>query len=204
MVKKYVRLRGRPRTFDESEAVLQATKVFWTKGYDGATLDDLVDGMGVRRPSIYAIFGDKSTLFMRCLEEYAMRAAVAAQEQISKTDVHDAISGILKLSVENATSEGAPLGCMLVCVAPLVDNKMVRDYVAHMVKQTTAAIEQRLQEGIDAGELPKSFPVALRARQTMDISGGLVVRARIGAPREELLIDAEAGANLILGLECKT
>ena len=47
-----------------------ATKVFWAKGFDGVTIDDLVDGMGVGRPSLYAIFGDKSALFMRCLEAY--------------------------------------------------------------------------------------------------------------------------------------
>ena len=53
------RLRGRPRSFDEAEALDQATRVFWAKGYDGATVDDLVAGTGVSRPSLYATFGYK-------------------------------------------------------------------------------------------------------------------------------------------------
>ena len=47
---------GRPRSFDESDALKKATQVFWSKGYDGVTIDDLVAGMGVGRPSLYAVF----------------------------------------------------------------------------------------------------------------------------------------------------
>lgn len=144
MVKNRARSRGRPRTFDESEAVRQATNVFWAKGYDGPTIDDLVDGMNVRRPSLYAIFGDKSTPFMRCLEEYASRAALAAQETLGTTGVREEIGALLKLSVANATRDGGPPRCMLVSVAPLVNNQMVRDYAARMGDGVTAEIERRL------------------------------------------------------------
>ena len=63
MVHKSVRPRGRPRNFDESAALAKAIQVFWLKGYDGVTVDDLVAGMGVGRPSLYSIFGDKRTIF---------------------------------------------------------------------------------------------------------------------------------------------
>ncbi|MEZ0254576.1 MAG: TetR/AcrR family transcriptional regulator, partial [Chthoniobacter sp.] len=58
---------GRPRNFDEREALEKATRVFRSKGYDGVTIDDLVAGMGVGRPSLYAVFGDKRTIFLRVL-----------------------------------------------------------------------------------------------------------------------------------------
>jgi AcrR family transcriptional regulator len=58
MVSNIARPRGRPRSFDEAGAIEKATQVFWSKGYDGVTIDDLVAGMGVGRPSLYAVFGD--------------------------------------------------------------------------------------------------------------------------------------------------
>ena len=59
----FPRPRGRPRSFDEKAALDKATQVFWAKGYDGVTIDDLVAGMGGGRPSLYSIFGDKRTIF---------------------------------------------------------------------------------------------------------------------------------------------
>ena len=69
MVQNDARPRGRPRSFDERDALEKATQVFWSKGYDGVTIDDLVAGMGVGRPSLYAVFGDKRTLFLRVLKD---------------------------------------------------------------------------------------------------------------------------------------
>ena len=194
-----VRPRGRPRSFDEAEAVRQATQVFWAKGYDGVTIDDLVDGMGVGRPSLYAIFGNKSTLFLRCLEDYGSRlGSLAGEALLSPSDVHGAIRGMLRFTVESATREESPSGCLMVCIAPLVDDERVRAYLVHVESQAMAAIEQRLRAGIEAGELPVDFPVGVRARQVMDLSRGLTLRARMGGSRADLLADADAGAALLL------
>ena len=71
MFQNTVKPRGRPRSFDESDALKKATQVFWSKGYDGVTIDDLVAGMGVGRPSLYTVFGDKRAIFLRVLKAYA-------------------------------------------------------------------------------------------------------------------------------------
>ena len=84
MVQNAARPRGRPRSFDERDALEKATQVFWSKGYDGVTIDDLVAGMGVGRPSLYAVFGDKRTIFLRVLKEYAeKKGALAAKALLS-------------------------------------------------------------------------------------------------------------------------
>ena len=74
------RPRGRPRSFDERDALEKATQVFWSKGYDGVTIDDLVAGMGVGRPSLYSVFGDKRTLFLRVLKAYAETKGASRRE----------------------------------------------------------------------------------------------------------------------------
>ncbi len=57
MVQNVARPRGRPRSFDETGALEKATQVFWSKGYDGVTIDDLVAGMGVGRPPLCRLWG---------------------------------------------------------------------------------------------------------------------------------------------------
>jgi AcrR family transcriptional regulator len=201
MVKNMKRSRGRPRSFDEGEAIRMATKVFWAKGFDGATLDDLVEGMGVGRPSIYAIFGDKSTLFMRCLEAYRDDLGKQAFHAVfGPADVREAIRAFLRFSVETATDTGSPLGCLMVCVAPLVDDENVRRFLTTANEETNAAVAMRLEQGVEAKELPADFPCEERSRMLTDMSRGLRVRARIGVPRQELLEDADRAVELFLRL----
>jgi len=63
--------RGRPRKFDADQALDAALTVFWRKGYEGASLQDLTAAMGISRPSLYAAFGNKESLFRRVLDRYA-------------------------------------------------------------------------------------------------------------------------------------
>ena len=61
---------GRPRAFDIDKALDRALKVFWRKGFEGASLHDLTRAMGINRPSLYAAFGNKEALFRRALDRY--------------------------------------------------------------------------------------------------------------------------------------
>ena len=190
---------GRPRNFVEAEALEKATQVFWSKGYDGVTIDDLVAGMGVGRPSLYAIFGDKRTLFMRVLRAYAERkGASAAKALFSPQSLRDSIAGFLRYAVESATEKGSAPGCLIVCVAPVVDDAEVRQFLKHAAAGGVALVERRFRDAISAGEIPSDFPVAVRAIQVTDFARGLTMRAQIGTPRRTLLRDAEEAAGLVL------
>jgi len=108
---KIARPRGRPRTFDEGSALEKATQVFRSKGYDGVTIDDLVAGMGVGRSSLYAVFGDKRTIFLRALRTYAERkGALAAKALLSPGSIRDSLAGFLRQAVETATEERSAPG----------------------------------------------------------------------------------------------
>src|ERR1700685_3158271 len=116
MVQNIPQPRGRPRSFDEAEALEKATQVFWSKGYDGVTIDDLVAGMGVGRPSLYSVFGDKRTLFLRVLRDYAAaKGALFANALLAPKALRDGLASFLLYAVESTTEEGCPPGCLLVC-----------------------------------------------------------------------------------------
>jgi AcrR family transcriptional regulator len=199
MVQNAPKPRGRPRSFDETEALERATQVYWLKGYDGVRIDDLVAGMGVGRPSLYAVFGDKRALFLRVLKAYAeKKGALAAKALLSPQTLRDSIAGFLRYAVESATEKGSARGCLLLCVAPLMDDPEVRQFLQNAAAGAAALVEGRFRDAISAGEIPSDFPVAVRASQLIDFARGLTMRAQIGTPRKTLLRDAEEAADLVL------
>ena len=199
MVQNAPKPRGRPRSFDETEALERATQVYWLKGYDGVTIDDLVAGMGVGRPSLYAVFGDKRALFLRVLKAYAeKKGALAAKALLSPQTLRDLLARFLKHAVESATEKGSARGCLLQCVAPLMDDAEVRQFLQNAAAGAAALVEGRFRDAISAGEIPSDFPVAVRASQLIDFARALTMRAQIGTPRKTLLRDAEEAADLVL------
>jgi AcrR family transcriptional regulator len=199
MFQNTARPRGRPRSFDEKDALEKATLVFRSKGYDGVTIDDLVTAMGVGRPSLYAVFGDKRTIFVRALKSYAeTKGARAAKALFSPPTLRDSLASFFRHAVETATEEGSAPGCLIECVAPLVDDAEVRQFLKDAAAGAVAFVERRFCDGISAGEIPSDFPAAARASQVVDLMRGLTMRAQMGMPRAALLRDAEEAADLVL------
>jgi len=199
MFQNVAKSRGRPRSFDERDALEKATQVFWSKGYDGVTIDDLVAGMGVGRPSLYAIFGDKRAIFLRALRAYAERkGASAAKALLSPQSLRDSIASFLRYAVESETEKGSARGCLMMCVAPLVNDAEVQRFLQSAVAGGAALVERRFREGITAGDIPSDFPVATRAIQVTDLARGLTMRAQLGTPRKTLLKDAQEAADLLV------
>jgi AcrR family transcriptional regulator len=199
MIQNATRPRGRPRSFDEGAALEKAIQVFWSKGYDGVTIDDLVEGMGVGRPSLYSIFGSKRKIFLRVLRAYAERkGALTAKALLEPATLRDSITSFLRYAVTSATERGSASGCLIICVAPLVNDVEVRQFLRNAAAAAVALVERRFQSGISAGEIPSDFPVAARASQVVDLSRGLTMRAQMGVSRKALLKDAEEAADLVL------
>src|SRR4051794_3997112 len=67
---KVTAAKGRPRAFDPERALDRALRVFWEKGYEGASLPELTRAMGINRPSMYAAFGNKEALFRKAIDRY--------------------------------------------------------------------------------------------------------------------------------------
>jgi AcrR family transcriptional regulator len=199
MIQNTARPRGRPRNFDESAALDKAIQIFWSKGYDGVTIDDLVAGMGVGRPSLYSVFESKRKIFLRVLHAYAERkGALTAKALLEPATLRESIASFLRYAVTSATQRGSASGCLIMCVAPLVNDVEVRKFLRDAAAAAVALVERRFQSGISAGEIPSDFPVAARASQVVDLSRGLTMRAQMGVSRKALLKDAEEAADLVL------
>src|SRR5436309_1319981 len=102
-VKKSIRLKGRPRTFNIDEALDRALQVFWRKGYEGTSLSDLTRAMGINRPSLYAAFGDKQALFRKVLDRYAEGPAAYVREALQEPTARAVVERLLGGSIDLLT-----------------------------------------------------------------------------------------------------
>ncbi len=78
--------RGRPRAYDPQAALQRATDSFWRSGYSGTSLDEICAATGMNRPSLYAAFGDKHTLYLKALEHYWQLGLVTMREALADRD----------------------------------------------------------------------------------------------------------------------
>jgi AcrR family transcriptional regulator len=103
----------------------------------------------VGRPSLYAVFGDKRAIFLRVLRAYAERkGAFAAKALLAPPGLRDPIAGFLRYAVESATEKGSARGCLLMCVAPLVNDAEVQRFLQNAATGGSALLERRFRDGI--------------------------------------------------------
>src|SRR3954463_3624794 len=95
--------RGRPRKFDADQALDAALAVFWRKGYEGASLPDLTEAMGINRPSLYAAFGNKEELFRRAVDRYVEGPACFLRKALAEPTARAAAERLLAGGIELAT-----------------------------------------------------------------------------------------------------
>ena len=181
--------RGRPREFDVDEALDRAVDVFWRQGYEGTTLEDLTTAMSISRPSLYSAFGNKEGTFRLAIDRYAKIEMAYVEEALAKPTVREVAEHYLRGNVIAITLPGRPAGCLSIqggLVGHPQDQPIV-DFLSSSRRAGEARIAERIQEGIDAGDLPRTENAADLARYLATATAGLAVQAAGGATREELM-----------------
>jgi AcrR family transcriptional regulator len=185
--------RGRPRSFDKDRALDAALRVFWEKGYDGASLSDLTEAMGINRPSLYAAFGDKEALFRQVLERYEQGPAAYMGEALNEPTGRGVVERMLNGTVCVLTRPQSPHGCLLVqgALACGDESSAMRKELANRRSAGEVALRKRLKKAKDEGELPTTADPADLARFYMAVMHGMSVQAAGGAARAALESVAE-------------
>jgi len=180
---------GRPRSFCKDQALDRAMTVFWTRGYEGASLAELTAAMGIKSPSLYACFGSKEGLFRAVLERYdARRNEFMAKVLSAPTAAEVAatfLEGVANFAAD--TSGRNPPGCLLLQSGMASGDRVIPDELARHRAEKEAALKARFETARREGDLPKSADPAALARYLAAMANGICVQATTGASAEELL-----------------
>ena len=180
--------KGRPREFDLDEALAAALRVFWTKGYDGASLTDLTEAMGVTRPSLYAAFGNKEALFRKALDLYEREKLAYVGEALKAPTSREVAERLLRGALAMQTSECEPKGCMRVIgsVSCGPEAESIREDLMQRRQSSQRALCDRMRRAKEEGDLPGGTDVDGLCAYLGAILGGMAIQAGSGAPREQL------------------
>ena len=184
--------RGRPREFCVDEALVQALGVFWAKGYEGASLNDLTEAMGITRPSLYAAFGNKESLFRKALDLYEREKMAYIGQALEQPTARKVAETMLRGALDNVSGEG-PHGCLRVIasVACGEEAQSIRCEVMERTKAGKDSLVARFERAKAEGDLPAHVDAEGLTRVLIAYLQGISVQANMNEPREELekLID---------------
>lgn len=178
---------ARTKEFEPLEALDAAMELFWRKGYEAASMRELLDAMGIGRGSFYGTFGDKHALFLSALDRF-QEVRTSWVEEVLRGDGLEGIEEVFRRSLDGLFQFQPRRGCLLansaVELAPHDPDVAAR--ISDYIRRTEDAFEGALERAKDRGEIrSESDPRAL-ARFLVNTLHGLRVLARAGADRETL------------------
>lgn len=190
-----------PRTadFDKSQALDQAMDIFWRKGYEAASLQDLLSGMGLSKSSLYATFGNKEDLFLACLARY--RGIIENEFANELGQAPSALSFLrdyLEAIAENRRGE-ALKGCLLMNTASEFSqrNSTVAKATRQGVDRLTRLLSQTVQQAQEEGEISADADADQLGTFLLTTVSGLKTLAKAGTPKKRLRATADAAITFL-------
>ncbi|MFT4021197.1 MAG: TetR/AcrR family transcriptional regulator [Acinetobacter sp.] len=181
--------RGRPKCFDEQQALEKAMLLFWEYGYEATSINDLTQALDITAPSLYSTFGDKASLFYRCIDYYLEYEAcpivpIFAQAKSAKV----AFEIYLYNNIQRLVQPNKPSGCMLVVAAVNCSEQThaVQQKVLEKRLQEKDKLAQRLQQAVQDGDLARNAPINEMTDFYATVLQGLTLQARDGATQAQL------------------
>ena len=199
MVQKEQTRIGRPRGYDPDIALSAALGVFWDKGFQGTSLDDLTAATAMNRPSLYAAFGDKRAIYAKALAAYkaASRRSLTAAMGLQYS-LREAIGNVYRIALDSYVPKGrAGRGCFMIgsALTEAVTDPVIRKDVSEGLRE----IEKRFADRFRASraELAKGGDPAALAKIASAALYSMAIQGRAGEPRKDLEAIGKAAIDLI-------
>lgn len=174
--------RGRPREFDMDTALDAAMELFWTKGYEATSMQDVVDALGVHRASLYNAFGDKEALFLRVLGQYGRRYGGDPLRALqAEVEPRAALQAMFDTIVSRLTDPALPRGCLMANSALECSSgaAVIQRHVADGLAALEEALYQVLRRMERSGELWDGEDPRSLARFFLGVTQGMATVAKV-------------------------
>lgn len=184
---KSSRKAGRPRGFCPEEALETALQLFWRKGYEGTSMSDLTEAIGVNRPSLYAAFGSKEALFRLVLDRYAEKYDAGLTAALAQPTAWGVAEALL-LPTAHEPSPTREAGCLLVQGALVCsdDGDSIRHELSRRREAMVEVLCRRFEQAKAAGDVTVIAEPADLARYVVTMMNGMSVQAVSGVGADEL------------------
>jgi AcrR family transcriptional regulator len=179
---------GRPRSFNRELALDAAMRIFWSQGYEGASLTALTNAMGINRPSLYAAFGDKAGLFREAVARYGTGPGRYVRRALGQAKARQVAEMLLRGAVAVAADTANPGGCLWVqgALVASTEGDPIRKEMTALRDGGTAQVQDRLERARREGDLPAETDVQSLTLFLVSVMNGISVQAVSGRSREAL------------------
>ena len=180
--------KGRPREFCVDMALAAALRVFWSKGYEGASMADLTEAMGITKPSLYAAFGNKEALFNKALDLYEREKLDYMQAALAAPTARGVAERLMHGALDMYSCPENPDGCLgvITSVACGAEAECIRDAVLERGAVAKRAMLERFARAKEEGDFPPDTDAEGLAAFLTAVNQGMSVQAGAGATRAEL------------------
>jgi AcrR family transcriptional regulator len=181
---------GRPRGFNEAQALEAAMLLFWSKGYEGATTSDLARAMGINASSMYAAFGSKEELFKRAVVRYCGEHMTFFPAALALPTMCETVRAIFAGTINLVSKPGYPQGCLTV-QSGMATTESIRVFLNGYRKQGEAALKRRIERAKKENNLDPKLNSGDFARYLVMLTTGMSVQAANGTSKAELKRQAD-------------
>ena len=190
---------ARPREFDEEQALARAMEVFWKKGYQNTSLDDLLEAMGIQRGSFYNTFGSKKETYLRAIDRYTefMFNGGPYTQAAQLEPGLGALATLYDNYIDSVTGDAKPRGCFLAHVSKehRGDDPAIQQAIVKGIGRMRGIVRRSIEAAQRDGDLPEEVSAEGMATLFMSVAWGIHVMAEAGMPKENL---KEAASQLFL------
>ena len=180
---------ARKKEFDEIEVLDKAVQLFWNKGYNATSANDLVDALGLSRSSIYSTYDNKRTLFIRSLDRYRKQVVNSMLEMVKQSnDFPKTISEVFRMVIEQDVGSKIPKGCLIVnsAVEVAAEDREIAEIVNANSRDIERVFEAAIKKGQDSGQVSSSHSPKVLARFLNNNISGLRVAVKASNDLSEL------------------
>jgi TetR/AcrR family transcriptional repressor of nem operon len=183
---------ARLKVFNEEDALDKAIEIFWSKGYNGTSAQDLVTYLGLSRSSLYDTFGDKRSLFLRALKRYEKQSLTGIQELFEKSDdIKETIKQIFAQAILESLQDKITKGCFMVntTVELAMHDQEIADIVSKNRQEVEDVFFNAVKKGQDLGQISKANDARLLSRFIFNNYSGIRVLARSAGTEKKVFDD---------------
>ena len=180
---------ARPKAFKEEDAIDKAVEVFWAKGYEATSMQDLINAMGIQRGSLYAAFGSKQQLFLKSLKRYGVVVVNKLLEILeSKPSGIESIELFFSQLVEHLLTAGELRSCLVTnsAIERGLRDEETKQQVLHLLNALEKGFYNTLLRAKENGELSTELDLKIVANYLTSSMQGLVVIGKVCSERSVL------------------